>query len=209
MLSTRSRSTHTRSAPSSARASTRSAAPRSPIASSTTTGWIRRPTSTTSPAWAARAACRSMRLAIQTMREQPGKQALVVAAESMSGILTPATPEDPRAKTVGSAIFGDGCAAAAALRATPTRTARSILDSQVHQIAGTLDAVRLDLTAEDSYLHLARELPDIGGRGPAGARRRVPAPQSTRALGHRSLDRPSRRQAHHRERADCARALGG
>jgi alkylresorcinol/alkylpyrone synthase len=38
-----------------------------------------------------------------------------------------------------------------------------ILDSQVHQVAGTLDAVRLDLAAEDSYLHLARELPDIGG----------------------------------------------
>jgi predicted naringenin-chalcone synthase len=103
-----------------------------------------------------------MRLAIQTMREQPGKQALVVAAESMSGILTPATPDDPRAKTVGSALFGDGCAAAV-LSGDPDADGPVILDSQVHQIAGTLDAVRLDLTAEDSYLHLARELPDIGG----------------------------------------------
>ena len=103
-----------------------------------------------------------MRLAIQTMREQPGKQALVVAAESMSGILTPATPEDPRAKTVGSAIFGDGCAAAV-LCSDPDADGPVIVDSQVHQIEGTLDAVRLDLTAEDSYLHLARELPDIGG----------------------------------------------
>ena len=65
-----------------------------------------------------------MRLAIQTMREQPGKQALVVAAESMSGMLMPAKPDDPRAKTVGSAMFGDGCAAACS-PATPTRMARS------------------------------------------------------------------------------------
>jgi alkylresorcinol/alkylpyrone synthase len=103
-----------------------------------------------------------MRLAIQTMHEQPGKQALVVAAESMSGILTPATPDDPRAKTVGSALFGDGCAAAV-LSGDPDADGPVILDSQVHQVAGTLDAVRLDLAAEDSYLHLARELPDIGG----------------------------------------------
>ncbi|HEY5344460.1 MAG TPA: 3-oxoacyl-[acyl-carrier-protein] synthase III C-terminal domain-containing protein [Solirubrobacteraceae bacterium] len=103
-----------------------------------------------------------MRLAIQTMREQPGKQALIVAAESMSGILTPATPDDQRAKTVGSALFGDGCAAAV-LSGDSGAGGPVILDSQVHQIESTLDAVRLDLTAEDSYLHLARDLPDIGG----------------------------------------------
>jgi alkylresorcinol/alkylpyrone synthase len=103
-----------------------------------------------------------IRLAIQTMREQPDKHALVVAAESMSGILTPATAADPRAKTVGSALFGDGCAAAV-LSGDPHADGPIILDSQVHQIAGTLDAVRLDLAAEDSYLHLARDLPDIGG----------------------------------------------
>jgi len=103
-----------------------------------------------------------IRLAIQTMRDQPGKQALVVAAESMSGILTPATSDDSRAKTVGSALFGDGCAAAV-LSGDPGADGPVIIDSQVHQIEGTLDAVRLDLTAEDSYLHLARDLPDIGG----------------------------------------------
>jgi predicted naringenin-chalcone synthase len=102
------------------------------------------------------------RIAIQTMHEQPGKQALIVTAESMSGILTPATPDDPRAKTVGSALFGDGCAVAV-LSGDPDADGPVIIDSQVHQIAGTLDAVRLDLAAEDSYLHLARELPDIGG----------------------------------------------
>ena len=40
-----------------------------------------------------------------------------------------------------------------------------ILASQVHQIAGTLEAVSMDLAGEDSYLHLARELPDIAGAG--------------------------------------------
>ncbi len=103
-----------------------------------------------------------MRLAKQTMRDQPGAHALVVAAESMSGILTTATADDPRAKTVGSALFGDGCAAVA-LSEDPDADGPVILDSQVHQVAGTLDAVRLDLTSQDSYLHLARELPDIGG----------------------------------------------
>jgi alkylresorcinol/alkylpyrone synthase len=103
-----------------------------------------------------------MRLATQTMHEQPGKQALIVAAESMSGILTPATPDDPRTKTVGSALFGDGCAAAV-LSGDLDADGPVILDSQVHQVAGTLDAVRLDLATEDSYLHLARDLPDIGG----------------------------------------------
>jgi alkylresorcinol/alkylpyrone synthase len=105
-----------------------------------------------------------MRLALQTMRERPDRHALVVAAESMSGILTRATPDDPKAKTVGSALFGDGCAAAL-LSNDPHSDGPIILDSQVHQLAGTLDAVRLDLTAADSYLHLARDLPDLAGAG--------------------------------------------
>jgi predicted naringenin-chalcone synthase len=53
-----------------------------------------------------------LRLAAQTLHEQPGRQALVVAAESMTGLLTHAREGDPRAKVIGSAIFGDGCAAA-------------------------------------------------------------------------------------------------
>jgi alkylresorcinol/alkylpyrone synthase len=105
-----------------------------------------------------------MRLAVQTMSASPGKHALVVAAESMSGILTRATPQDPRAKTVGSALFGDGCAVAA-LSSDASAEGPIILDSQVHQLASSLDAVRLDLTAEDSYLQLARELPDLAGAG--------------------------------------------
>jgi predicted naringenin-chalcone synthase len=108
-----------------------------------------------------------MRLAAQAMSEHPEKQALIVAAESMSGTLMPATPEDPKAKTVGSAIFGDGCAAAL-LSSDPRADGPIILASQVHQLAGTLDAVRLDLAPQDSYLHLARELPDLAGAGLPG-----------------------------------------
>jgi alkylresorcinol/alkylpyrone synthase len=103
-----------------------------------------------------------MRLAAQSLREHPGKQVLVVAAESMSGILMRATPEDSRAKTVGSAIFGDGCAAAL-LSSDPGADGPMIIASTVHQISGTLDAVSLDLSGADSHLHLARELPDLAG----------------------------------------------
>jgi predicted naringenin-chalcone synthase len=105
-----------------------------------------------------------MRLASQSLRENPDKQALVVAAESMSGILTRATPADAKAKTVGAAIFGDGCAAAL-LSPDPGADGPTILASQVHQIGGTLSAVRLDVTEQDSYLHLARDLPELAGAG--------------------------------------------
>jgi alkylresorcinol/alkylpyrone synthase len=105
-----------------------------------------------------------MRLAAQSLLEHPERQALVVAAESMSGILTAATPNDHKAKTVGSAIFGDGCAAAV-LSSDPRADGPIILASQVHQIPGTLHAVRMDVTGEDSYLHLARELPELAGSG--------------------------------------------
>jgi predicted naringenin-chalcone synthase len=105
-----------------------------------------------------------MRLAAQALREHPERQALVVAAESMSGILMRAAPEDPKAKTVGSAIFGDGCAAAL-LSSDPRSDGPTILASQVHQIGGTLGAVSLDVAEEDSYLHLGRDLPELAGAG--------------------------------------------
>jgi len=101
-----------------------------------------------------------MRLAAQALREHPGRGALVVAAESMSGILMRATAEDHKAKTVGSAIFGDGCAAAL-LSSDPRADGPLIVASRVHQIAGTLDAVSLELAPGDSYLHLNRDLPDV------------------------------------------------
>jgi alkylresorcinol/alkylpyrone synthase len=108
-----------------------------------------------------------MRLAGQALREHPHKQALVVAAESMSGILTPSSAADTKAKIVGSAIFGDGCAAAV-LSSDARAQGPAILASQVHQIAGTLGAVTLELNEEESYLQLVRELPDLAGAGLGG-----------------------------------------
>jgi len=108
-----------------------------------------------------------MRFAGQALREHPDKHVLVVAADSMSGLLMSAEADDPKAKTVGSAIFGDGCAAAL-ISGDPHDDGPLILASQVHQIGGTLGAVSLDVQAESSYLHLARELPEIAGAGLPG-----------------------------------------
>jgi alkylresorcinol/alkylpyrone synthase len=108
-----------------------------------------------------------LRLASQTLRQDPDGGAavgLVVAAESMSSTLMRATPEDPRAKTVGSAIFGDGCAAVL-LSSDRDAQGPMILASQVHQIGGTLGAVSLAISPQDSHLHLARELPDLAAAG--------------------------------------------
>jgi predicted naringenin-chalcone synthase len=103
-------------------------------------------------------------------------KALVVAAESMSGILSRAREDDERSKTVGSSIFGDGCAAALIELAHGAEgaedpdmlgvdTGPTVIASKVHQIAGTLDAVRMQLSEQDSYLHLIRELPDVAADG--------------------------------------------
>ena len=105
-----------------------------------------------------------LRLGGQALGQHPGRHVLVVAAESMSSVLMPAEPNDPRAKTVGSAIFGDGCAVGL-LSGDATADGPLISASQVHQLPGTLDAVRLDLDAEQSYLHLVRELPDLAAAG--------------------------------------------
>lgn len=105
-----------------------------------------------------------MRLATQALRAEPSRPVLVVAAECMSGILSRARPDDHRAKTVGAAIFGDGCAAAA-LSADPAAGGPAILASEVHQIPDTLDAVSLECSDADAYLHLARELPALAGAG--------------------------------------------
>jgi predicted naringenin-chalcone synthase len=101
-----------------------------------------------------------MRLLGQSLSHHPGKLGLVVAAESMTGILMGARADDAKAKVVGSAIFGDGCAAAL-LADDPDAEGPEILATKVHQIAGTLDAVSLELAPGDSYLHLDRDLPDV------------------------------------------------
>jgi alkylresorcinol/alkylpyrone synthase len=131
-----------------------------------------------------------MRLTAQSMRDHPGKKGLVVAAESMAGILMRSSEDDSRAKVVGSSIFGDGCAAAlldgdplpgcareseacegdleayvGGSGSGPAGDGPTILASKVHQIGRTLGAVKLELAAEDSYLHLDRDLPDRAGEG--------------------------------------------
>jgi alkylresorcinol/alkylpyrone synthase len=105
-----------------------------------------------------------MRLAAQSLAHHPGRPALVVAAESMSSILMPATPADPKAKTVGSAIFGDGCAAAL-LGSEERASGPAIVDTRVHQLPDSLGAVSLALAPQDSYLQLSRELPEIAAQG--------------------------------------------
>jgi alkylresorcinol/alkylpyrone synthase len=131
-----------------------------------------------------------MRLTAQSMRDHPGRKGLVVAAESMAGILMRSAAEDSRAKVIGSSIFGDGCAAAL-LDGDPLEDGEgagedgtcadagdgsisgfssaasgpTIVASKVHQIGRTLGAVKLELAAEDSYLHLDRDLPDRAGEG--------------------------------------------
>lgn len=103
-----------------------------------------------------------IRLATRTLSGHPGRQALIVAAESMSGILAARRPEDPRSKTIGSSIFGDGCAAML-LDERPGAVGPQIIASKVHQVPGTLDAVSLELGERDSYLQLSKELPDVAG----------------------------------------------
>jgi alkylresorcinol/alkylpyrone synthase len=100
------------------------------------------------------------RLAVQTLHANPSRNVLVVAAESMSSILVPARDTDPRAKTVGSAIFGDGCAAAVLSRGRMAGGPR-ILATRVHQVQDSLDAVQLVSEERDSHLDLTRELPEI------------------------------------------------
>jgi alkylresorcinol/alkylpyrone synthase len=109
---------------------------------------------------------------------------LVVAAESMSSILMPAGEQDSRAKTIGSAIFGDGCAAAL-LSDDPLDGGPTIRASQTHQLPGTLDAVRLTLEPHDSYLQLARELPDVAA---AGLAKLVDEFLALRHLGRAAVD---------------------
>ncbi len=109
-----------------------------------------------------------VRLAGQALSEYPGKKALIVATESMAGMLMSAQDGDERSKTIGSAIFGDGCGAMLVELDEDGSAARQgpvVLASKVHQIEGTLDAVRMELAQDNSYLHMARELPDLAGAG--------------------------------------------
>jgi alkylresorcinol/alkylpyrone synthase len=105
-----------------------------------------------------------MRLVTQSLHHHPQKQGLIVAAESMAGILMRSSAGDSRAKVVGSSIFGDGCAAAL-LTDDPHAEGPVIVSSKVHQIGNTLGAVSMELAPENSYLHLDRDLPDVAVAG--------------------------------------------
>jgi predicted naringenin-chalcone synthase len=105
-----------------------------------------------------------VRLMAGALGDAEPRKGLIIAAESMSGLLSQATPDDPRAKVVGSAIFGDGCAAAI-VECGADAPGPAVVASTVHQLPGTLDIVRMALTSDDSYLHLARELPHLTSVG--------------------------------------------
>lgn len=112
-----------------------------------------------------------LRLAGQALRDRPGQQALVVAAEYMSGVLTPVAPHDEKVKTIGSALFGDGAAAALltlgedrddeadADDARGEAGLPAIVASAVHQLPGTLGDVRSVMTAADSQVQMSKALP--------------------------------------------------
>lgn len=107
-----------------------------------------------------------LRLAGQALRDRPGQQALVVAAEYMSGILTPVGAADEKVKTIGSSLFGDG-AAAALLTRDADDGARdddalalpALVATAVHQIPGTLGDVKSVMTAADSQVQMSKALP--------------------------------------------------
>jgi predicted naringenin-chalcone synthase len=103
-----------------------------------------------------------LRLASQALRDRPGERALVVAAESASGFLSPVAPGDEKVKVVGSALFADGAAAALIeLDADVFAPGPAIVATTVHQVPGTLDHVRFAVSESDSHMRMARELPDL------------------------------------------------
>jgi len=106
-----------------------------------------------------------LRLASQALRDRPGDKALVVAAESVSGFLTPVSAGDEKVKVVGSALFGDGAAAALVTLETG-HPGPEIVATAVHQVPGTLDHVRFAVD-EDSHMRIAPELPDLAATGVA------------------------------------------
>jgi predicted naringenin-chalcone synthase len=103
------------------------------------------------------------KMASQSMRDHPGKHALVVAAESITGFLTAVDEGDEQVKTIGSSLFGDGCAAAVLTNGAST-AGPSILAARQHQIADTLGTVHFRLDGADSFMQIGRELPKLARR---------------------------------------------
>ncbi|MFL5818501.1 MAG: type III polyketide synthase [Conexibacter sp.] len=103
------------------------------------------------------------KIASQSMRDHPGKHALVVAAESITGFLTAVEEDDEQVKTIGSSLFGDGCAAAVLTNGAST-DGPSILAARQHQIEDTLGTVHFRLDGDDSFMQIGRELPKLARR---------------------------------------------
>ena len=103
------------------------------------------------------------KLASQSMRDHPGKHALVVAAESITGFLTAVEADDEQVKTIGSSLFGDGCAAAVLTNGAST-AGPAIVAARQHQIENTLGTVHFRLDAGDSFMQIGRELPKLARR---------------------------------------------
>jgi alkylresorcinol/alkylpyrone synthase len=100
------------------------------------------------------------KIASQSMRDHPGKHALVVAAESITGFLTAVDADDEQVKTIGSSLFGDGCAAALLTNGAST-AGPSIVAARQHQIEDTLGTVHFRLNGDDSFMQIGRELPKL------------------------------------------------
>jgi predicted naringenin-chalcone synthase len=103
------------------------------------------------------------KIASQSMRDHPGRHALVIAAESITGFLTAVQQDDEQVKTIGSSLFGDGCAAALLTNGAST-AGPAILAAQQHQIEGTLGTVHFRLDGADSFMQIGRELPKLARR---------------------------------------------
>ena len=157
---------------------------RSPTACSTTTGWTRRPTSTTSPVSAARAAIPLMRLTSQALREHPEQPG--------PGRRRGEHEQHPDARHAGGPAGEDRRLGAlrrrlrrrAALERPARRRARSSSPRRSTRSPTRSTPSASTSTGDDSYLHLARELP--GPRRRRACRSwstRLPAPQPARALG--------------------------
>ena len=102
-----------------------------------------------------------LRLGEQALRERPGERALVIGAERVSGFMTRARRGDPRTKVVGFALFADGCGAALLDLGDGAPAGPEIVANAVQHVPDTLDQVRFNVSEDDSYMQLGRELPAI------------------------------------------------
>lgn len=104
------------------------------------------------------------KLASQALLERPESRVLVVAADSTTGSLTPAKPGDEKTKMVAASLFSDGCAAAVLTRDASV-SGPAVLATRVHQIEDTIGAVSFKLRADESHMHMGRDLPSIAREG--------------------------------------------